>query len=518
MANKTFALRSQKPADLPVVLLVEDEPTARQSMRVFLKTCGYASIEAPTVERAVGALSDGINAAVVDVQLAGDRSGLEVLTPLRLRPELADIPVIVLTGGVLTDAEEALIKQQHAYVFYKPEACETIVSLLDRFTGGPSNRPGRSMPASASLDEGLRKDFLAQTQRETWWLQSSLAAGLDYPRADHVVHRWIGVGGTLGFAEISRRALEIQSLLSEPGATTTDRLRSAVNEMARLCSEAAQASPESKPALRGVVNAIAGSLVGRKVALVGFDPADAAWMAHALEQVQAFSRVVDPDDAGVAPHAFEPFDLVAVAASPRSGAVARTSAEAATAMGLPLLVVGAAGTVAEQTATFHDAAHDFLITPCSPEEFVLRASRLLCGAGTPPRLRADSSNDGPARVIVADDDPTITALVKAALQNYEFECHIARDGGEALELTRTLRPDALILDVNMPQFDGFEVLHTLKNDPVTAGVAVVLLSGRQQETDIMRGFGLGADDYVVKPFSPVELIARVKRLLRKRVA
>src|SRR5712692_1286050 len=182
-------------------------------------------------------------------------------------------------------------------------------------------------------------------------------------------------------------------------------------------------------------------------------------------------------------------------------------------MGLPLLLVGGAEAIAEQTPMPHDAAHDFLITPCSPEEFVLRASRLLSEPGTPPRWRGEASCDGPRRVIVADDDLTITTLVKAVLQNYEFECHIARDGGEALELTRTLRPDALILDVNMPQFDGFEVLDALKNDSVTAGVAVVLLSGRQQEADIMRGFALGADDYVVKPFSPMELIARVKRLL-----
>src|SRR5205814_2294644 len=83
------------------------------------------------------------------------------------------------------------------------------------------------------------------------------------------------------------------------------------------------------------------------------------------------------------------------------------------------------------------------------------------------------------RVVVADDDATITALVKAAFQNYAFECHIARDGGQALELTRVLQPDALVLDVNMPQFDGFEVLHALKNDPATARVAVVLLSARQ---------------------------------------
>ena len=68
----------------------------------------------------------------------------------------------------------------------------------------------------------------------------------------------------------------------------------------------------------------------------------------------------------------------------------------------------------------------------------------------------------------------------------------------------------------MPQFDGFEVLAAIKQAPATADVPVVLLSARQQEIDILRGFSLGADDYVVKPFNPVELIARVKRLLHKR--
>jgi DNA-binding response OmpR family regulator len=495
------------------VLLVEDEPIARQSMRLFLKTCGYASIEAPTVECALEVLSTGISAAVIDVHLAGQRSGLEVLDPLRRRPELADIPVLVLTGGILTDEEEALIRQQRAYVFYKPEGCEKIVSFLDRLTGRAASAIGSTKAISTGPDDGVRTEFLAQTQRESWWLQSGLTTG-DYGRARQILHRWAGASGMLGYTEISRRTLELQALLDEPGPTTAERLRAGVNEIARLCSELAQAPVESTRELSGVLGGLAGGLAGKRVALVGLDASEATWIAHVLDQAQAFSRVLRPMEPDAGSRVLEPFDLVAVAASFESGEAAWNRAVQGAATSPPVLLIGPIEAVAELAPTFHTTAHDFLITPCGPEELVLRASRLLVIADRGPASAGDTCSAARRRVVVADDDPTITALVRAAFQNYDFECHIARDGGQALDLTRTLQPDALVLDVNMPRFDGFEVLDALKNDPATAGVAVVLLSARQQEADVMRGFALGADDYVVKPFSPVELIARVKRLLR----
>ena len=112
-------------------------------------------------------------------------------------------------------------------------------------------------------------------------------------------------------------------------------------------------------------------------------------------------------------------------------------------------------------------------------------------------------------------DSTIRALVQATVENSGFECRVSGDGGEALELLRNWQPDLAVLDVNMPNKNGFEVLSSVRNDPVTRDIRVILLTARQQETDVMRGFGLGADDYVIKPFSPMELIARVKRLLGK---
>jgi two-component system OmpR family response regulator len=118
---------------------------------------------------------------------------------------------------------------------------------------------------------------------------------------------------------------------------------------------------------------------------------------------------------------------------------------------------------------------------------------------------------GRIRVLVADDDSTVLALVRTALENFGMECYLAADGPKALDAARRLRPQAAILDVNMPGMDGYEVLSAIRAENLP--VRVMLLTARQQENDIIRGFTLGADDYVVKPFSPMELVARLKRLV-----
>ncbi|HEU5162503.1 MAG TPA: response regulator, partial [Thermoanaerobaculia bacterium] len=96
-----------------------------------------------------------------------------------------------------------------------------------------------------------------------------------------------------------------------------------------------------------------------------------------------------------------------------------------------------------------------------------------------------------------------------------MDCEIAADGREALERARALVPDAMILDVNMPYLDGFEVLAAMRNESALQDVPVIILTSVQQESDVVRGFALGADDYVVKPFNPMELLARLRRIVEK---
>lgn len=125
-----------------------------------------------------------------------------------------------------------------------------------------------------------------------------------------------------------------------------------------------------------------------------------------------------------------------------------------------------------------------------------------------------SSGQG-SRVLVADDDRDIRDLVVFKLQQAGFVVDSAGDGLEALDLARSTRPDLLLLDVMMPGLSGVDVTRELRADPATARTPVILLTARAQEADVETGFATGADDYVVKPFSPRELLSRVQAVLTR---
>ena len=130
-----------------------------------------------------------------------------------------------------------------------------------------------------------------------------------------------------------------------------------------------------------------------------------------------------------------------------------------------------------------------------------------------------SKDPAKLRVLIADDAPTMLDAMSWTIErggDVEVVA-TASNGIGAIRAAQQVAPDLAILDVNMPTRSGFEVLSTLRDDPLTREIRVILLTARQQETDVIRGFGLGADDYVIKPFSPMELIARLKRLLGKSV-
>jgi DNA-binding response OmpR family regulator len=117
-------------------------------------------------------------------------------------------------------------------------------------------------------------------------------------------------------------------------------------------------------------------------------------------------------------------------------------------------------------------------------------------------------------VLVVDDEPTIVEIVGSYLERAGFSVERAMDGPEALRLAELHRPDLVVLDVMLPGFDGIEVLRRLHERPGRR-VAVILLTARGEESDRLVGLRHGADDYVVKPFSPAELVARVEAVLRR---
>lgn len=120
---------------------------------------------------------------------------------------------------------------------------------------------------------------------------------------------------------------------------------------------------------------------------------------------------------------------------------------------------------------------------------------------------------GQATVLVVDDDAVIVHLLQVNFEMEGFRVLTAADGEEGLELARSGRADIVISDIMMPKVDGIELVSTLKADPATASLPVILLSARAQGVDVQRGLDAGAEDYVTKPFDPLELVDRVNAVL-----
>ncbi|MDP9388886.1 MAG: response regulator transcription factor [Actinomycetota bacterium] len=115
-------------------------------------------------------------------------------------------------------------------------------------------------------------------------------------------------------------------------------------------------------------------------------------------------------------------------------------------------------------------------------------------------------------VLVVEDEPSIADAVVSRLRSEGFEAHAVGDGGQAVELCRRLRPDLVVLDLMLPGLDGLEVCRRIQAE---RRVPVVMLTARDEETDLVVGLSVGADDYVTKPFSPRELVARIRAVLRR---
>lgn len=118
-------------------------------------------------------------------------------------------------------------------------------------------------------------------------------------------------------------------------------------------------------------------------------------------------------------------------------------------------------------------------------------------------------------VLVVDDEPLLTELLEFRLSARDYNPIIARDGREALERLEDSAPDAVVLDAMMPVHDGFEVLRRMRASEAHAHTPVIMLTARRGEQDVVSALELGANDYLLKPFMPEELLARLERLLKE---
>jgi len=494
------------PPEPQTVLVAEDNPVERKLLTFRLSQLGYRVVAAADGVEALERTRSTRPDLVVSDVLMPRLDGFRLCQRLRQDAELGEIPVVLISSATIEEDDRLLALEMgaNALVLRTPD-CQHIVEAVR--VGLEEGAP--PLPAEdQDLVPEMRERFVTEGSTEARLTLESLEVDFDAQAIKQRAHRWAGVGGTLGFAQISQLAYQIEGLCERPSEEAAAELRLRLAELLNLFSDAARRRPSAPEMPVEVQEALA----GKQVALVGFAETDAPAMCRALEQAGArVSRLPALETPPGSP-ALAQADLVILFLEAEGRASPWTDPRALSSSDRPLLVVGNRDALFHTGAVTRKYAGDFLLDPWSPEEALLRASRVLRRHRRWDQLAAHPGRGAP--ILVADDDPTMCVLVSETLGNYGLPCRLARDGAETLELVEKLRPSLLILDINLPDVDGFEVLMQLQQGPAGQNLPVVLLSARQQEADVLRGFALGASDYVVKPFSPLELVARVRRLLR----
>ena len=248
----------------------------------------------------------------------------------------------------------------------------------------------------------------------------------------------------------------------------------------------------------------------RRVALIGFDSTEADLISRSFASADAIAAVVTPGPGIPGVNRFAYHDVCVLncttqgAAGSPSDQIIRSHQ--------PLLLIGEVEAVVEMLPVFVSVAKDFVARPYRQEELLLRADQLI--AGTEQDMGAARAS-AQRSVLIAEDEEVTNALIATILKFAGFECASAIDGMQALEMVKQKKPDVVLLDVAMPRLNGFDALVALRRQPETHDLPVIMVTGGKSEEDIVRGFQLGADDYIVKPFNARELVVRVDRAVRK---
>ena len=247
---------------------------------------------------------------------------------------------------------------------------------------------------------------------------------------------------------------------------------------------------------------------------MGFETPEANSIIAALGTVRGIGHVV-----GAAPNipglnSFSPFDACFINASAIGIGDQPSPIEMIARSRKPAVIIGTHEELVTRFAAVADLNRDFMTRPCQPEELLLRAYRVLRFVESAAAAIQPSARNGGRRVVLADDDATTVVMISTILKHFNFECEVAHDGAQALDIARQKKPDLVLMDVGMPHMNGFEALTALRSDSATMKTPVILVSAHRDEAEVVKGFSLGADDYITKPFNSGELMARISRVLR----
>jgi two-component system, cell cycle response regulator DivK len=492
------------------ILIVDDTPVNLKLTRILLVNEGYRVLTAASAEEALEVLrSFHPRLVLADIQLPG-MDGLEMTRRIKQDERTRDIVVVALTAFAMKgDEQKAMDAGCDGYIT-KPIDTRTlgerIRQLLTQGAGSETTAvappPEREAIQAAEM-LALRRRFLHEGQERARQLLVDLDGAFHADEAARAVHQWVGTGGLLGYTAVAGLSREVEDLLRARPVDTAQ-VRESLSNLLLAFSTPREALDAPIP------DAIVQALRGKCAAIVGLPAHETHHLCVALERVgarvMAFEPTSPPDSAALAQ-----CDVVVTYVRPGGGDSAWLDPSSAVA-GHPTVFVGHRDDLAELDPAVQAMAAEFLMDNWQPEEALVRLSLALTHRGRQQARSAPPAAGGVrVRVLVADDDSTVLALLRTALENSGMECHLVSDGPTALDAARRWRPQAAILDVNMPGMDGYKVLAAMRAENLP--VRVMLLTARQQHSDIIRGFTLGADDYVEKPFSPMELVARLNRLI-----
>jgi DNA-binding response OmpR family regulator len=485
------------------ILVVEHDATQSKLARFVLEEAGHQVQLAESAEEALEVLQTfHPDLILTDLQLPG-KDGLELTRALRLDPIYARTPIIALTaysnssdlakaresgcnGNISKPIDTAAFARQvrshfgtaGAYAFVPSDGGDLLADMRNRF-----------------LAEGL--DDCGTVLRDIKALKSISGGVID--KVLRVLHRWASVGGTLGFPEIANQARRTEALITSLNLDYEQAIQ-AIESAQRRFAAATSFEPELPLALiKGLMHA--------RVGLVNFSEQEAERIQKAAKRanLQAVIERMDgkPLESRTAYGALVINECAFLADAAQPGLQWR----------IPAVFVVSRSSL-ESLSALSSRVRDFMIAPWEAEEVLLRVHRLIASAApSQPTGESLGMARRRPRVLIADDDPDLVALVSATLGQSGMDCEIARGGKQAMEAVRKHPPDAIVLDVNMTDLDGFEVLKELRHNLATRAIPVLMLTARSQQSDIARGAGSGADDYVVKPFDPLDLVTRLNTII-----
>jgi two-component system cell cycle response regulator DivK len=489
------------------ILVVEDDDMQSKLVRFLLEEAGHVVQTAASAEEAREILRSFFpDLILMDIQLPG-MDGLELTRVLRLDLLQAVTPVIALTAYTapadLEKARDAGCNGKISKPIDTANFARQIGHFLNLNPGAYADIPCDSHDLLAELRNNFLAEGLEQASRILKDLKSG--PGCSTELIERVVHRWTDLAATLGFPEISEQARRIEGLLI-PGGPEYRAIENAIEIALRRFSSAARQQPRLPLEL---IN----GLKDMRIGLVNFSDQEVSRIRSVASRANAdvvIERVNSIENQPVSTEKQMGYNALIVNEGDYTGRAGRQGPHWA----VPAVFIHSRASL-HLLSKMPVRAYDFLIAPWDAEELLIRVSRLIAKVA-PSSPAATSPDTKRPRVLIADDDPDSVALISETLQHFDMDCDIARGGEQALDAAQRRLPDAIVLDVNMVDLDGFEVLKRLRRNFSTKRTPVLLLTARSQKNDIAQGFESGANDYLVKPFQPLDLAKRVDKMISGR--